>query len=258
MHDDLRSNAAEFYDLNPDFPPDVPFYRSLIPSSTADVLELGCGTGRVTIPLAPHCRLIHGLDRSAAMIRLCRRKLNRANIACGRIVVSEGDITSFDLGRRFDLILAPFHVLQNLETDGEVGGLFRCVSRHLAPGGTCVLNVFNPLYPPEELGRCWPTPGEHLQWEVATSGGRVTCSDRRRKMDEGRLILYPDLVYRRYEGSDMLEEIVLPLVMRCFYPQEFEQLIADHGFRIVKRWGGYLGEAYGEGPELLIQFQLTA
>ncbi len=46
MHDDLRPNAADFYDLNPDFPPHVPCYRNLIPSSTADILELGCGTGR--------------------------------------------------------------------------------------------------------------------------------------------------------------------------------------------------------------------
>ena len=44
--------------------------------------------------------------------------------------------------------------------------------------------------------------------------------------------------------------------MRCYYPDEFEALIVDHGFEIVGRWGGYQGEPYGEGPELVLQFAL--
>ena len=43
--------------------------------------------------------------------------------------------------------------------------------------------------------------------------------------------------------------------MRCYYPDEFEQLINGHGFEIVQRWGGYAGEIYGEGPELVIEFR---
>ena len=43
--------------------------------------------------------------------------------------------------------------------------------------------------------------------------------------------------------------------MRCYYPDEFEQLITGHGFEIVHRWGGYAGEIYGEGPELVIEFR---
>lgn len=42
--------------------------------------------------------------------------------------------------------------------------------------------------------------------------------------------------------------------MMCYYPRQFEQLILDHGFKIISRWGGYKGEPYGEGPELVIQF----
>ena len=53
----------------------------------------------------------------------------------------------------------------------------------------------------------------------------------------------------------MQEEAVLNLVMRCYYPDEFEKLIVTHGFDIVNRWGGYRGELYGKiGSELVIQF----
>jgi hypothetical protein len=73
-------------------------------------------------------------------------------------------------------------------------------------------------------------------------------------MDLKKLILYPEAIYRSYKGETLKHEIVLKIVMRCFYPDHFERLIMDHGFTIIDRWGGYSGESYGEGPELVIQF----
>jgi hypothetical protein len=45
--------------------------------------------------------------------------------------------------------------------------------------------------------------------------------------------------------------------MRCHYPDEFEALIRDHGFTVTNRWGGYRGETYGDGPELVVECQPT-
>jgi hypothetical protein len=74
-------------------------------------------------------------------------------------------------------------------------------------------------------------------------------------MDKENLVLYPELIYRRYMGGVLKEEAVLKLVMRCYYPDGFEDLITTHGFSIVNRWGGYKGEPYGEGPEIIVQFE---
>jgi hypothetical protein len=46
--------------------------------------------------------------------------------------------------------------------------------------------------------------------------------------------------------------------MRCYYPDDFIKLIREHGFTIIDRWGGYQGEAYGQGSELVVQFRLAA
>lgn len=254
MKIDIRSEAASYYDLSPQHPKDIPFYEERIPSPDASVLELGCGTGRVLVPLAASCGYIHGLDLSEAMIAVCLRKMREAGIEPGKACTEVGDITDFSLGRRFDLINAPFRVFQNLETDEEVDSLFRCVREHLSPQGTCILNVFNPNRDRETLLREWCSEGEHFNWEVPFDGGRVTCHDRSPCMDREKLVLYPELVYRRYRGEALVDESVLRIAMRCYYPEEFERLIVDHGFRVLRRWGGYAGEPYSEGPELVIQF----
>jgi hypothetical protein len=168
--------------------------------------------------------------------------------------VEQGDITHFALGRTFDLIIAPYRVVQNLATDRQVEGLFQCVRRHLRPTGTCILNVFNPSRNPEMLRRTWCTEGEHFVWETYRAGTRITCHDRRARMDPDKLVLYPELIYRQYAGKVLTDQTVLQIAMRCYYPEEFVQLILAHGFRSVARWGGYAGEPYGEGPELVIQF----
>ena len=252
---DIRTEAAKYYDSNPDFVNDIPFYQKLIPSPDSSVLELGFGTGRVTLALAPYCRFIQGVDMSPAMISICREKLLKAGIPHTKVQVVEGDISDFDLGQTFDLIVAPFRVLQNLETDPQVEGLFHCIRKHLAPNGTCVLNVFRPYLEPEELRKQWVTTEENLSWEVPVQGGRIACYDRRARMDIDKLILYPELIYRRYERETLVEESLLKIVMRCYYPDTFEQLILAHGFAILNRWGGYEGEVYGQGPELVVQFR---
>ena len=66
---DIRVEAAQYYDLQPG-PDDISFYKNLISSKDADVLELGCGTGRVLSRLSGRCRYIHGIDLSEAMLSI--------------------------------------------------------------------------------------------------------------------------------------------------------------------------------------------
>ena len=254
MKIDIRTEAAKYYDSSSSFPNDIPFYQKLIPSPNISILELGCGTGRVTLSLVPFCQYIQGVDLSPAMISICQEKLLRMDIPQSKVQVMEGDITEFNLDRTFDLILAPFRVFQNLESDQEVHGLFKCIRKHLAQDGTCILNVFRPFLEPEELKKQWGTKDENLSWEVPVEGGRLACYDRRASIDAEKLILYPELIYRRYEGETLVDESVLKILMRCYYPDTFEKLIVEHGFTILNRWGGYEGEIYGQGPELVIQF----
>jgi SAM-dependent methyltransferase len=241
---------------------DVPFYIERVTSSEALVLELGCGTGRVLLPLTSHCAYIQGVDRSASMLAICRQRLREAAIGPRQAQVRLGDITDLSLGRTFDLIIAPYRVMQNLESDAQVEGLFATIRGHLSPDGSCILNVFRPNRSPDELVRYWTGPGvedgtETPRWEVCCEGDRITASERRARIDAARLVIYPELVYRRYREGALIDEAVLKIAMRCYYPDAFVQLILDHGFQVIDKWGGYRGEAYGAGPELVVQFGLS-
>ena len=176
-------------------------------------------------------------------------------IPSSKAQVEVGDITNLDINRKFDLIIAPFRVFQNLETETEVDGLFESIRRLLSSKGTCILNVFKPKFEPETLRRKWSNKSEYFCWESVVDDGRVTCHGRNANIHPERNILYPELAYRHYIAGKLTDEVVLQIVMRCYYPDEFERVILDHGFEVIERWGGYKGERYGEGQELVIQFR---
>ena len=251
---DIRYDTAQYYDTQPSPFDDIRFYRDHLPVPNARVLELGCGTGRVLIPLSADCRYICGIDNSEAMLSICREKLRTAGIPPEQTGVVLGNITDFDIGQVFDFITAPFRVMQNLATDAEVDGLFRCIGQHLAPGGMCILNVFRPNRERARMLTEWCRQEERLNYELPVEGGRITRHDRLPRLQADPLVLFPELIYRRYAGEQLVEEAVLKFPMRCYYPDEFRQLIIDHGFRITGSWGGYAGENYGEGPELVVAF----
>lgn len=255
---DAREEAARFYDLAPDMPDDVPFYLERLPSPEARVLELGCGTGRVTVPLARRCGHVHGVDRSVAMLEICRGKLAAAGLGTDRVSVEQADICEIRLEGRFDLVIAPFRVMQNLETDAQLRGLFRGIRRHLAGGGRCILNAFNPNRPPDRMRTEWVSDRPRLEWEVDTPEGRVTCHDVRARIDMEPLVLHPRLLYRRFIGDTLAEEVVLEIAMRCHYPEELLARVESEGFRVTGTWGGYAGEEYGTGPELVVEFARAA
>lgn len=241
--------SARFYDLDPTVPDDLPFYRAMVRPEHR-VLELGCGTGRVLIPLAAHGCAVYGLDRSPAMLAVCREKLQAARLSSRRASVRRGDMADFDLGARFDLVLTPYRAFQDLLEDRQVAGLFRSVRRHLTDRGSLVLGVYRP-----DLVRLerWAAAEGELCWEVEDGNTVVTCHAYGAGIDRGRQVQRLRLVYRQYLEGGLDEEGVVDLAMRYYFPEQLEEVVTGHGFEVLERWGGYQGEPWGEGPELLLR-----
>ncbi|MEM0915469.1 MAG: class I SAM-dependent methyltransferase [Planctomycetota bacterium] len=254
MPTDPRHDVARFYDLLSTAPDDLAFYRGLITSPDARVLELGCGTGRVLAPLADHCAYIHGLDHSESMLTFCRQRLANRGTGPDRAQVDQADVADFNLGQTFDLVTAPYRVFQCLKDDRQVAGVMSCIREHLAPGGVGVLNVFHPKHERDAMIGSWARDGEELVHSHGNNGHVIRQYERRTRVDTDPLVIYPELVYRTYEHDELVDEVVHPLTMRCWYPEEFLDLIKAHGFTIRRTWGGYHDEPYAQGPELVVAF----
>jgi methylase of polypeptide subunit release factors len=227
---DPRKNTARFYDTVKHPVNDVPFYVERIRSlKVKTVLELGCGTGRVFVPLAKVCEKITGIDYSQEMLEICKEKATTAGLINTQIL--KGDITSLHLGETFDLVIAPYRVLQAFETDEDIRGFFEGISKHMNPTGRGIVNVFKPKLSVEEMRSSWCQPGEIINQEInLEDGSHLVYAFRQHKIDKDKLVLYPDMIYRRYVNDVLVEEVIHPIKMRCYYPDEFKQLITSKGF----------------------------
>ncbi len=130
------------YDLlNSDIVSDIPLYVEESVRAGGSVLELACGTGRLTIPIAQSGVSIVGLDQCPSMLARARAKASVGGIA---IPFVESDCRKFELERKFALIFMAFNSMQLLHDSASLEALFRNVRRQLAPGGRFIFDVFNP------------------------------------------------------------------------------------------------------------------
>ena len=113
---------------------DVAFWRRLAQRLSGRVLELGCGTGRVTVPLVRAGIDIVGVDRSMPMLGYARRRVRRLRVPPGRVFV-RGDLRQLPLASVFDLVIAPYGILQSLLSDRDLAATLRSVHDVMLPGG---------------------------------------------------------------------------------------------------------------------------
>ena len=120
---------------------DIPFWLRLAAQTGDPILELGCGTGRVLIPLARARFRCIGLDHDLAMLRYLEANLD-PSIPVRPGLIS-ADISRFSLRERFSLTILPCNTFSTLTTEQRLGCL-SCVRRHLVPGGMFVVVLPNP------------------------------------------------------------------------------------------------------------------
>lgn len=212
---------------------DVRFYRDLaarVLDSSGTILDLGCGTGRVTIPLARDGYQVVALDQSTAMRgQLEARRARLPSAVRDRIDIRAGDLRSFSLKQRFPLIIAAFNVIEHLYTRVELAACLAAVKHHLAPGGCFAFDVQVP-----DLG--WLIRDPSKRWARTrvthpTSGRRFWYSTNH-DYDPVSQIAMIRIYYTPLDAGP--EEVVL-LSQRKYFPAELEALVAFSGLRMVER-----------------------
>ena len=114
---------------------DVEFWTRLAIAQPGRVLELGCGTGRLTVPLARAGAAIVGVDRSAPMLQRGRRRLRRARLTHAQLVRGDIRVLPFRARPGFTLVMAPYGMLQSLTRERDLQDTLASVARVLRKGG---------------------------------------------------------------------------------------------------------------------------
>ncbi len=206
------------------------FYRRQVSRCGEPVLELACGSGRLTIPLANEGIHITGMDISEQMLDLAWLKAAErgANIRC-----IQGDIRRFDLGEKFKFIFIPAQSLSHLHTRKEIENCFTCVQRHLTDEGRLLIELFNSSVKllARETDHRYPVG----QYRDPKSGSQVFVTEEVR-YDAASQINHIRWFFRE-EGDT--RETILSFEMRQFFSQEIDDLLWYNGFRIEHKYGNY-------------------
>jgi SAM-dependent methyltransferase len=188
---------------------------------------------------------ITGLDRSAAMLGVCRRKLqDEPGDAQARVQLVEADMRAFDLGRSFALVTLPFRPFQHLLTVADQLSCLAAIRRHLDEGGRMILDLYNPWL--EALVN-WPERGEFGdEPEFSTPDGRrVTRRIRVVAHDRFAQVNRVELVHYVSHADGRAERLVEAFSMRYVFRYEAEHLLARAGFEVEQLYADYDKTPYG-------------
>jgi SAM-dependent methyltransferase len=149
----LFNTYAEYYDLlysDKDYLKESLFVQNLIRKhqiiKNADILELGCGTGKHANIFADMGYNIHGIDMSQSMIDIANKNIDLKHK--DKIHFQVGDVRSVSIEKKFDVVLSLFHVVSYQVTNDDIDAMFNTVAKHLKPGG---LFIFDSWYGPGVL-----------------------------------------------------------------------------------------------------------
>ena len=239
--------VAEFYDFVEPYRqrPDIGFYVELARQSGGPVLEIGCGTGRVLLPIARSGIEINGLDLSPGMLATCERKVAQepADVQA-RVTLDMGDMRDFDLGRTFSLATTPFRAFQHLETAEEQLSCLAAIRRHLRPGGKLVLDLFNPSL---------PFLTDEARLEEWGDEPDILMADRRHVRRRFRIarrdwfaqIQDSEIIYYVTHTDGREERLVHSFPMRYIFRYEAEHLLARSGFEVEMLYSDFEASPYG-------------
>ena len=222
----------------------VDFYRRQAARYGEPILELACGSGRLTVPLANEGVNITGMDISEEILHLAKRKASEAQV---NIRFIQGDMRSFELGEKFKLIFIPAQSLSHLHTRLEIEECFSCVRRHLADEGRFLIELFNSSVNmlARQSGRRYPVG----QYEDPKTGSQVIVTEEVH-YDVASQVNHLQWFFRN-EGSN--EETALSFEMRQFFPQEMDALLWYNGFMIEHKYGSFDEKEFSsDSPKQLI------
>ena len=252
-----HNNLEEFadprnYDIEDNSDTGIAFYAALAQETGGPVLEIACGTGRVSIPIARLGFAVTGLDIVPGMLAQARRK--SAGLPTCWV---EGDARTFDLGERFRLIFLTGNAFQAFLTRADQEALLERVRAHLHDDGLLAFETRNPRWDTGEtrdVEADWQAIGQNgqaglfanLETREAEEVWRTYTDSSRRDVRVSKTQVYDHVAqilhwttYRRWRADDQEHTKITRIAVRYTFPQELAALLYYNGFTIIRQYGDW-------------------
>jgi ubiquinone/menaquinone biosynthesis C-methylase UbiE len=217
---------------------DVKFWQSMARRTSGPILELGCGTGRVTIPVARTGARVTGIDRSSGMLRHALKRSRRLR-AQQRPHWLRGDIRMLPFGESapFALVMAPYGILQSLVRESDLNATLASVGRVVARGGVFGVDLVPDL-------PVWKEYRDKVRFRGMRRGGtsRIPLVESVRQDRANRLTTF-DQEYIEERGRHKTSHR-FSLVFRTLTVPQMARRLEKAGFRIQAVLGDYDGKPW--------------
>ncbi|UCC85572.1 MAG: class I SAM-dependent methyltransferase [Anaerolineales bacterium] len=227
---------------------DLQMYRDFALAADGSILELGCGTGRVLIPLALDGHNVTGLELSADMLARAQAKVDAAQLG-DRVTLIQGDMRDFEIPSRFGLAFIPINTFMHCYDTQEQLACLRRIHGHLQPGGQLVVDVYHP--DPQALlesdGRL-VSQGTMLHPETGNTVHRFYT----RRLDLATQTQHITFIVDEIDSTGRVQRALFPLRMRFVYRYEMALLLRVAGFSLEAVYGSYDLEPFDSSSDKMI------
>ena len=249
-YDELSAALYDYYSRGLDG--EAEFYVEQARRFGGPALELGCGTGRILVPVAQAGVSIVGLDQSPAMLKVARGKISRLeDEILSRIELVEGDMADFSLGQRFQLIMIPYRSFLHLLTPQDELRALACIREHLFEDGRLVFNIFDPSLEiiTGHSGPLGPALKKQTEFTHPDTGRRFIVWDTRRHNLESQTI-DQYYVFEELDGQGhVISKRYSRMTLRYAFRYEIEHLLERSGLRIETLYGDFQRGPFRHGGE---------
>ena len=247
---DPYRDFSEFYDTYVgERLEDLPFYLQQAKSANTPVLEIGAGSGRLTVPLAREGASLVAVDISPSMLTKLRSRLEREpDVVQRRVEIVNADACRLDLARQFDLTIVPFYTFNYFLAPEDQTGMLNRMAAHLRSPGRMLIDVFIPL---TLLENCPTKPILKVDRIDPETGNRIRCWNTY-TFDQERQLEIRCHVFEIVRSDGSVQKREFATRRRYWFLEQLSELFRRHGFGIDRICVGYAGEPADERSEQLM------
>jgi SAM-dependent methyltransferase len=228
--------AARYFDADTSaFLEDLPVIQAYARSTRGPLLELGCGTGRLLVPLARAGYTLTGVDLSEDMLGLAQAKVTAAGLS-ERVTLLQGDFGRIALHETYRFAFIVMNTFLHLLSRAEQLQALSHWHAHLAAGGLMLIDVFAPDV--SELANLQGLVEFDKSWVDPASGATV-LKQFIRTVDQANQIVHAVMIYDEIARDGQLRRTTVPFDLRYVWRFEAELLLEQAGFIVEDVFGDW-------------------